>query len=107
MFILSISNRSDDLMVSPLCKQGGRWRTLDDQTLCNDKDYKENQNQLHHQQEETEQKMSADHISDLNTQTEICKKLRHCRCFPTVWKSTKRFYWEPFSQMNVWDVLSV
>lgn len=74
MFILSISNRSDNVRGSPSCMQGGRWRTLDDKTLCDERDYKENPNQLHHQQEELEQRVSPSHISDLNTHAETCKK---------------------------------
>ncbi|XP_037536590.1 uncharacterized protein LOC119413604 [Nematolebias whitei] len=68
---LSAAKESSLVFLLKEHRQGGRWRTLDNQTLCNDRDYKENQNQLHHQQEEMEQKMSADHISDLNTLTEI------------------------------------
>ncbi|XP_017283399.1 uncharacterized protein LOC108242819 [Kryptolebias marmoratus] len=71
---LSAAKESSLVFLLKEPKQGGKWRTLDNQTLCNERDYKPNQNQRHLQQEDLEQ-ISRSYISDLNPQAETFESI--------------------------------
>ncbi|KAM9744545.1 uncharacterized protein ACNS7B_011690 isoform 2-T2 [Menidia menidia] len=67
---LSAAQESTLVFLSRDHKQGSRWRTLDNQTLCTGRDHKHDQNQPRHQLEELETEVSLSGISDLKRQDE-------------------------------------
>ncbi|XP_072244222.1 uncharacterized protein [Leuresthes tenuis] len=67
---LTATQQSTLVFLSREHKQGSRWRTLDNQTLCNGRESKHEQNQLRHQLEEMESKVSPSDSSDINRRDE-------------------------------------
>uniref|UniRef100_A0A1A8PTT7 Ricin B lectin domain-containing protein n=1 Tax=Nothobranchius pienaari TaxID=704102 RepID=A0A1A8PTT7_9TELE len=51
-------------------KQGSRWRTLDNQTVCDGRDSKQNQNQPSQHVEDLELETSSSHMTDIDTRGE-------------------------------------
>uniref|UniRef100_UPI0037E9B4B8 uncharacterized protein n=1 Tax=Semicossyphus pulcher TaxID=241346 RepID=UPI0037E9B4B8 len=68
---LSATQESTLVFLSREHKQGSRWRTLDNQTLCNGRDGKLNQHQpLHRSDKSLEPGIFPSAVSDVHTQTE-------------------------------------
>ncbi|KAG7489404.1 hypothetical protein JOB18_011376 [Solea senegalensis] len=76
---LSASPQSTLVFVSRDHKQGSRWRTLDNQTLCNLRDHKhhQSQDQSHHYiGKSPEARIFPSSTADLHKEAEPCKDLR-------------------------------
>ncbi|KAM4575915.1 uncharacterized protein PAE49_006243 isoform 2-T2 [Odontesthes bonariensis] len=67
---LSAAQQSTLVFLSREHKQGSRWRTLDNQTLCNGRESKHELNQPRHQLEEMKSKVSPSDSSDINGRDE-------------------------------------
>ncbi|XP_061585936.1 uncharacterized protein si:dkey-245n4.2 [Cololabis saira] len=68
---LTATQESTLVFLSREHKQGSRWRTLDNQTLCNGREIRHNQNQAHHHAEKLELSgISAGSITDSDDGTE-------------------------------------